>query len=89
MTISLPDEMLKKLEARAKAAGYDRIDDFAAALIGGVPVGSQDWVDAHRSELLALAEQGLLSSPIENPELFFTELVRRAASGEALAELVP
>ena len=83
MTITLPDEMRETLEARAKAAGFDRIDDYVEGLTSYAPIGAQDWVDAHRSELLALAEEGLRTQPIENPEHFFNELIRRTASGQS------
>ena len=89
MTITLPDEMRETLEARAKAAGFERIDDYVEGLMGDAPVGAQDWVDAHRSELLALAEEGLRTQPIENPGQFLNELIRRTAPGQPLADLLP
>ncbi len=89
MTITLPDEMRETLEARAKAAGFDRIDDYVEGLMGCALVGAPDWIEAHRSELLTLAEEGLQSQPIENPQHFFNELIRRTASGQPLADLLP
>lgn len=88
MTITLPDEMRETLEARAKAAGFDRIDEYVEERVGRGPVGVRDWIDAHRSELLALAEQGLKSPPIEDPNRFLEELIRRTATGQPLADLL-
>ena len=89
MTVTLPDEMRAGLEARAKAAGYVSVDELAEDVLcdEATQVGTLDWIEANRSALLALAEQGRNSPAIENPKGFLAELVRRTESGESVEDM--
>ncbi len=94
MIITLPDEMRESLEARAKAAGYESVDEFVEDRVDEEPepptvVGTPGWIDANRKVLLALAEQGMKSPPIDDPERFLAELLRRTKAGEPLEDLRP
>lgn len=94
MTITLPDEMRASLEARAKAAGYESVDEFVEDCVDlesehPTDVSSPAWIEANREVLMALAEQGMKSPPIDDPERFLAELLRRTKAGEPLEDLLP
>ena len=92
MTITLPDEMRVGLEARAKAAGYESVDELVEdSLLAEDPtgLGTPDWIEANRNALLALAEQGRKSPPIENPKVFLAELIRRTDAGLPIGDMLP
>jgi len=92
MTITLPDEMRSNLEARAKAAGYESIDEFVEESLladESTEVGTPAWIEANRNALLALAEQGMETPPIDNPKEFLAELIRRTEAGQPLGDMLP
>lgn len=91
MTITLPDEMRAGLEARAKATGYASVDELVEdSLLAEetTEVGTADWIAANRNALLALAEQGRNSPPIENPKDFLAELIRRSEAGLPFGDIL-
>ena len=63
MTITLPDEMRESLEARAKAAGYESVDELVEDAMQTEEVFAGIHEPAVQKRLAALIEEGLASGP--------------------------
>lgn len=63
MTITLPDEMRESLEARAKAAGYESVDEYVEDLASNDDLYADVSDPAAQLRLKELVDVGLASGP--------------------------
>ena len=63
MTITLPDELRETLESRAKAAGFDRVDDFVEDVVSGDIDLMRICDPGVQSRMKELVEEAIASGP--------------------------
>ncbi len=63
MTITVPDDMRQNLEARAKSAGFDRIDDYVEEMIASDQLSVDLASTPTQARLKELVDEAMNSGP--------------------------
>ena len=63
MTITLPDEMRRTLEARAKATGFGEIDDYVEEIVANDQIAAGLGAPATQDRMSILLDEAFASGP--------------------------